>query len=127
MIYNGNVVATNDSTSSNVVTFLYTPNDLGQLSFSASAVYTSPTQYYLFSSLPSVVAVNPVLTGTAANVVVNIPSNTPVSFNYSEADAVLTVTSSNSVTADVSIADVELELHIASHCGLYHILKDSAA
>ncbi len=106
LIYNGNVVATNSSTSSNVVTFSYTPNDLGQLSFSASAVYTSPTQYYLFSSLPSVVAVNPVLTGTAANVVVNIPSNTPVSFNYSEADAVLTVTSSNSVTADVSIADV---------------------
>ena len=108
LMYNGNVVATNSilDMSGNSVTLAYTPVDLGTLTFNAIATDTGTTPFYVFNTIPSTITVNPLLTNSISNVVVDVPANTPTSLNYMGANAILTITSSNGMTANVLISNV---------------------
>jgi hypothetical protein len=108
LVYNSNVVNTiSDVVSGTSITFVYTPVDLGTLSFDAVATDTgtAPSQY-VFNSIVNTVTVNPLLPFPTANFVVDIPSSIETSLDYTNANAVLSITSSDSITSTVLISNV---------------------
>lgn len=105
--YNGTVLSskTINGTDGNSISFSYTPTAPGLLTFGVNAVDLGATVPYAFGAT-NAVSVRVLMTHAVSNATVTLPSNVPVSFNYTNANVLFTVMSPNSTTANVLIANV---------------------
>ncbi|VVB76744.1 Uncharacterised protein [uncultured archaeon] len=101
-ILGNEVIATNTVDSGNALVFTYLPSALGSLTFSASATDNGASTPFLFEST-NTITVKSVLDAPTSNVIVYAPANTVVTLNYTNANVLFSITSSNSVTANVLI------------------------
>jgi DNA-binding beta-propeller fold protein YncE len=106
LVYNGIEVATNSIPAgggSNTLT--YTPVDIGT-ALAFNAVVTDIGTGYVFNSVPSTITVTPILSNSIANVIVSVSSGSSTTLDYVPAGTTLTITSSNSILANVLISNV---------------------
>jgi hypothetical protein len=109
LLYKGNVIASNgiSGTGGGNVTFVpYTPMDLGLLTFDVQLSDLGTSYPSTAFNTYNTIRVNPMLLGTSSNAMVNLYSEVPAVFNFTNANVLFTVISANDAEANVIINNV---------------------